>query len=136
MPAGYSSRPLLKKLGISPGMRIALLGAPRGYRVTLGRLPPGVEVRRAARGPLPLIQLFVKRRAELERRLPVLLRALSPGGALWISWPKRASGVVTDITEDVVRAAALPIGLVDIKVCAVDDTWSGLKLVRRRTSRQ
>lgn len=132
MAAGYSSRSLTEKLGISPGMRIALLGAPRGYGVTLGRLPRGVKIRKTSRGPVALIQCFVRRRAELERRLPGLLRALAQGGALWISWPKRASGVVTDITEDVVRAVALPIGLVDVKVCAVDETWSGLKLVRRR----
>jgi hypothetical protein len=132
MSSGYSSRSLVEKLGIKPGTRIAVLGAPRGYRATLGRLPTGVTVRTVARGPLSVIQYFVTRRARLEGRLATLLRALAPGGALWISWPKRASGVVTDLTEDTVRAAALRRGLVDVKVCAVDETWSGLKLVRRR----
>lgn len=132
MPSGYSSRSLVEKLGIRPGTRIALLSAPHGYRTTLGRLPAHVEVRIAARGSLPFIHYFVTRRAELRRRVPVLLRALARGGALWISWPKRASGVATDLTEDVIRGIALPIGLVDVKVCAIDDIWSGLKLVRRR----
>lgn len=125
----------MEKLGIAAGMRIALLDAPRGYRRTLGRLPARVVVRKVARGPLPLIQYFVRRRAALEARLPVLIRALAPGGALWVSWPKRTSGVASDLTEDVVRAVALPRGLVDVKVCAVDETWSGLKLVRRRVGR-
>jgi hypothetical protein len=131
MGSGYSPRALVEKLGIKPGTRIAVLDAPRGYRATLGPLPAGVTVRKVARGPLPMIQYFVTRRARLEARLPTLLRALAPGGALWISWPKKASGVTTDMTEDMIRAVALPSGLVDVKVCAIDETWSGLKLVRR-----
>jgi hypothetical protein len=133
--AGYSHRSLVEKLGIKPQSRIALLGAPRGYRRTLGALPPGVRVAAAARGPLPFIQFFTRHRAELARRFPALVRALAPDGALWVSWPKRSSGVATDMSEDAVRAVALPAGLVDIKVCAVDEVWSGLKLVRRLKNR-
>ena len=133
--AGYSGTPLVDKLGIKPGTRIAIVNAPRGYRATLGTLPPGVIVGSTARGPLPFIHFFVKSRDVLETQLPALLRALEPDGSLWISWPKRASGVTTDVTEDVVRAVALPTGLVDVKVAAVDDVWSGLKLVRRRKNR-
>src|SRR5688572_20107890 len=129
--AGYSSRALVDKLGIKPGMRIAIVNAPRGYRKTLGKLPARVTVASATRGAFPLIHCFVVDRAVLERQLQALLRALEPAGALWISWPKKSSGVATDITEDVIRAVALPTGLVDVKVAAVDDVWSGLKLVRR-----
>ena len=135
MPAGYSQRSLVEKLGIKPGTRIAIVNAPREYSKTLGKLPAGVTVAKVARGTLPFIQFFVVERTVLERRLPVLLCALAPAGALWISWPKQASGVATDITEDVVRAVALPTGLVDVKVAAIDEVWSGLKLVRRRNQR-
>jgi hypothetical protein len=135
MPAGYSQRSLVDKLGIKPGMRIAILNAPRGYRTTLGKPPRGVTILSAPRGMLPFIHLFVVSRDVLESRLPALLRALEPAGSLWISWPKKASGVTTDITEDVVRAVALPTGLVDVKVAAVDGVWSGLKLVRRLKNR-
>jgi hypothetical protein len=103
--------------------------------VTLGKVPPGVTVVGQARGALPFILFFVVSRDVLETRLPALLQALEPAGALWISWPKKASGVATDITEDVVRALALPTGLVDVKVAAIDDIWSGLKLVRRLKNR-
>jgi hypothetical protein len=133
--AGYSSRSLVDKLGIKPRTRIAIINPPRGFRVTLGKLPEGVTVASTLRGTLPFIQFFVVSRDLLEGRLPVLLRALEPAGALWISWPKKASGVPTDITEDVVRAVALPTGLVDVKVAAIDDVWSGLKLVRRLENR-
>ena len=129
--AGYSHRSLVEKLGIKPGRRIAIINPPRGFRATLGKLPPAVTITRQARGALPFIHFFVVDRAVLEKRLPALLRALAPAGALWISWPKKASGVATDITEDVVRAVALPTGLVDVKVAAIDEVWSGLKLVRR-----
>src|SRR5574341_1468631 len=135
MPAGYSQRSLVEKLGIKAGMRIAILNAPRGYRTTLGKLPSGVTVASTARGALPFIQFFTVDRALFERQLPALLRALAPDGALWVSWPKKASKVPTDITEDVIRAVALPLHLVDVKVCAVDETWSGLKLVIRKEHR-
>jgi len=133
--AGYSGTPLPQKLGIKPHTRIAILAAPRGYRATLGKLPAGVTVLTAARGTLPLIQFFTTSRRALETRFAGLVRALSPNGALWVSWPKKSAGVATDVTEDVVRAVALPGGLVDVKVCAVDETWSALKLVRRLKDR-
>ena len=133
--AGYSHRSLVDKLGIKAGMRIAILNAPRGFRATLGKLPARVTVAADLRGLLPFIHFFVVSRDVLEGRLPALLRALEPAGALWISWPKKTSGVTTDITEDVVRAIALPTGLVDVKVAAIDDIWSGLKLVRRLSVR-
>ena len=136
MPAGYSQRTLVEKLGVPPGARIAILNAPRGYRATLGTLPAGVRVAATARGQLPFIQFFTTTRKALEGRFGALVRALAPDGALWVSWPKRASGVATDVTEDVVRAVALPTGLVDIKVAAIDDVWSGLKLVRRLNTRR
>lgn len=133
--AGYSGRSLVDKLGIKPRTRIAIINPPRGFRATLGKLPPAVTVIAQPRGVLPFIHLFVVSRDVLESRLPALLRALEPAGSLWISWPKKASGVTTDITEDVVRAVALPTGLVDVKVAAIDDVWSGLKLVRRLENR-
>jgi uncharacterized RDD family membrane protein YckC len=132
---GYSPRSLVQKLGIKPATRIAIVNAPRGYRTTLGKLPPGVRVAAAARGSLPFIQFFTTSRKALEGKFAALVRALASDGALWVSWPKRASGVATDVTEDVVRAVALPRGLVDVKVCAVDEVWSGLKLVRRLKDR-
>ncbi|MGH7521309.1 MAG: DUF3052 domain-containing protein [Gemmatimonadales bacterium] len=133
--AGYSNRPLAAKLGIKPNTRIAILNPPRGFRATLGKLPPGVTVTAQASGVHPFIHFFTVDRAMLEKQLPALLRALAPDGTLWVSWPKKASGVPTDITEDVIRAVALPTGLVDVKVAAVDDVWSGLKLVRRLKNR-
>ena len=136
MTAGYSARSLVDKLGIKPGMRIAIVAAPPGYRSTLGRLPPGVLVATAPRGTLPFIHFFTTKRALLERRYPSLKRALGQDGALWVSWPKKSSGVATDLTEDVIRAVALAGGLVDVKVCAVDEVWSGLKLVRRLRDRR
>ncbi len=136
MSAGYSTRSLVDKLGIQPGTRIAIVGAPRGYRSTLGALPAGVTVASSPRGTLPFIHFFTTKRSLLERRFPSLKKTLAQDGALWVSWPKKASGVATDLTEDVVRDVALAGGLVDVKVCAVDQVWSGLKLVRRRKDRQ
>jgi len=133
--AGYSKRSLVAKLGIKAGTTRAILNPPRGYERTLGRLPPAATGRRRATGSLDFIQFFATGRRELERRFSHLKRALAPAGALWISWPKRASGVPTDLTEDVIRGIALAHGLVDVKVCAVDDVWSGLKLVRRLKDR-
>jgi hypothetical protein len=131
--AGYSGTPLAKKLGIKEGTRLAVLGAPDGF--ALDDLPVGVDARTSARGTSDVILSFHTLRADLATRLPVLMRALDVDGGLWISWPKRTSGVDTDLTEDVVREVALPTGLVDVKVCAVDDTWSGLRLCLRKELR-
>ena len=127
--AGYSGTPLVGKLGIKPGHKLALVAAPAGYLSVLGELPPEAKVVRGAKDPLDFIQLFVKRLSDLEAQLPKCKAAIADNGMVWVSWPKKASGVATDLTEDVIRRVALSIGLVDIKVCAVDDTWSGLKLV-------
>jgi len=136
MTAGYSGTPLPRKLGIKPGQRVALLGAPDGFqRETLGELPEDVGVRRRAGGKADVIVSFHTSRAELERRLPALRAMMEPAAGLWIAWPKRASRIPTDITEDVLREIALPTGLVDNKVCAVDETWSGLRLVIRLRDR-
>jgi hypothetical protein len=133
--AGYSSRSLVDKLGIKDGWRIAILNAPAGYARTLGKLPARLRRARRPSGPLDFVQFFARERRELERRFPVLGRALAPAGMLWISWPKRAAGVATDLTEDVVRTVGLAHGLVDVKVAAVDAVWSGLKFVRRLKDR-
>ncbi len=133
--AGYSGTPLAKKLGIREGDRVAVLGAPAGVRAALEPLPDGVRVTTAARGTLDVIVSFHDRRADLERRIPVLLAALDVDGGIWMAWPKKASGVATDLTEDVQREIWLPLGLVDTKVCAIDDTWSGLRLCWRRELR-
>jgi hypothetical protein len=130
--AGYSGTPLPKKLGIKPGQRLALLGAPHGFEL---ELPDGVSVRRRAGGKADVIVSFHTSRAQLEARLPALRAMMEPAAGLWIAWPKRASKMETDITEDVLREIALPTGLVDNKVCAVDERWSGLRLVIRREHR-
>lgn len=131
--AGYSGTPLAKKLGIKPGHRVGVLDGPDGFVVP--ELPDGVEVRGEARGPLDVVVSFHTERADLEQRLPALMQALDVDGGLWVAWPKRSSGVATDITEDTVREVALPSGLVDNKVCAIDDIWSGLRLVLRKELR-
>ena len=135
MSAGYSGTPLPKKLGIVPGTVVAWPGAPEHFAGLLEPLPDGVRIKARAVAPLDVAVAFVTRRADLVRRLPALQRAIAPAGAAWIAWPKRASGVPTDVTEDVVRELALPRGLVDVKVCAIDETWSGLKLVIRKELR-
>lgn len=134
--AGYSGTPLWKKLGYFDGARALALGAPAGYRSLLV-LPEGMKVtwlRRLERG-VRFVHLFAARASSLRDDLKRLRREIAPEGVVWVSWPKRASGVPTDITEDTIREVALPMGLVDIKVCAVDETWSGLKLMIRRTER-
>jgi hypothetical protein len=134
--AGYSGTPLWKKLGIREGDVVALLDAPEGFAID--DLPPGVDVRRQMSGgedAASVIVSFHPERAGLEADLPTLLDALDVNGGLWIAWPKRASGVPTDMTEDVVREIALPTGMVDNKVCAIDETWSGLRLVLRKELR-
>jgi hypothetical protein len=133
--AGYSGTPLAKKLGIKDGMRLSVLNAPDGYATWLKDLPRTAHIEPTLVRPAAAVHLFAKTRRELERALPRLRLALAPAGFVWVSWPKKASGVATDITEDVIRAVALPLGFVDIKVCAVNDVWSGLKLVIRRSER-
>jgi hypothetical protein len=138
MSAGYSGTPLPKKLGIKAGKRIAFIDAPPAFARALGGLPDGVAPARTTLrgGPLDLVVAFFAERRRLQQRLPRLIAALDPAGALWIAWPKRASRVATDVTEDVVRELALAAGVVDVKVCAIDATWSGLKLVVRRRDRR
>jgi hypothetical protein len=133
--AGYSGTPLAKKLGIKEGHTVALVKAPTGFQTTLEGLPDAVTIRTAARGTNDVVVSFHTRRSDLERRLPTLVGAMDVDGGLWVAWPKKASGVPTDITEDTVREVALPTGLVDNKVCAIDDTWSGLRVVWRREVR-
>jgi hypothetical protein len=133
--AGYSGTPLPKKLGIKAGGRVAFVDAPDLFGATLGDLPDGVEVRSRLRGPLDVIVFFTTSRVRLSRRLDALRGAMAQDGRLWIAWPKKASQVPTDMTEDVVRDVALPTGLVDNKVAAIDETWSGLQLVIRLENR-
>ena len=135
MPAGYSGTPLAKKLGIANGSRATTIDAPTDFRELLAPIPDGVEFRTTLRGRADVIVFFTRSRAKLERRVEIAGRAIFPNGGLWIAWPKRASKIDTDMTEDVVRDVALPLGLVDNKVCAIDDTWSGLRIVWRRELR-
>jgi hypothetical protein len=129
--AGYSGTPLPQKLGIKAGTRLGLFEAPPGFAATLGALPDGVTKTTALKGSLDVAIFFTTSRAALEKRFAALAKAIAPAGALWISWPKKASGKKTDLDENVVRAVGLDGGLVDVKVCAVDETWSGLKFVVR-----
>ncbi|MEU4220614.1 DUF3052 domain-containing protein [Actinoplanes sp. NPDC026623] len=135
--AGYSDTPLHRKLGIKPGHRVTLLDAPDGFEATLDGLPGDVVIRHDLSGDAPadVIVLFVTERHELQARLDETRRGMAQEGGFWVAWPKRASKVPTDITDDVVRKLALPTGLVDNKVCAIDGTWSGLRLVIRRANR-
>jgi hypothetical protein len=132
--AGYSKRPLREKLGIAPGQRACLLGAPPGY-VEMLELPPGCAPHARLRGRYDFIQYFARSAAELRRRLPALREALEPDGMLWLSWPKKTSGVASDLDDGVVRREGLAAGLVDVKVCAVDEVWSGLRFVFRQADR-
>lgn len=134
--AGYSGTPLLKKLGIHSGMRVHFRDAPDGYLLQSGLLPDDVRIAKTLQGKLDFIHYFVKERAELESFLSRALEFLEQSGMIWISWPKKASKVPTDITEQTIRDVCLPMGLVDVKVCAVDEIWSGLKLVVRRELRR
>jgi len=135
-PDHGSGTPLPRKLGIKPGHRVLLLRAPDGFEAqTLGELPDGVTVARSARGTADVIVAFFDRRGDLVKRLPTLRERMEPAAGLWIAWPKRSSGVATDLTEDVVRELALATRLVDNKVAAIDDTWSGLRLVIRLADR-
>ncbi len=135
MTAGYSGTPLAKKLGIKEGHVVAVLNGPDHLDLLLDPLPLDVTFRTSARGKADVVLLFTKSRAEFERRIDGLSRMIFPNAMIWICWPKRASKVPTDMSEDVVRDVALPKGLVDVKVCAIDATWSGLKVVWRKELR-
>jgi len=134
-PAGYSGTPLAKKLGITTGTRVLTRGAPEDYRALLAPVPEGVLFQRQLSAATDVIHVFCSRAADLQRQLADLRPRLRPDAALWISWPKKASKVATDITEDTIRVLALPLGFVDVKVCAVTGVWSGLKLVVRKSLR-
>lgn len=133
--AGYSGTPLAKKLGIVPGSIVLTEGTPPGYRVLLGPIPPAVRFVRHLTPQVRVIHLFATSAYALGQRLAALRATMAEDAALWVSWPKKSAKRETDITEDRIRAMALPLGLVDVKVCAVDETWSGLKLVIRRELR-
>ncbi|MBI5168708.1 MAG: DUF3052 domain-containing protein [Candidatus Eisenbacteria bacterium] len=134
-PPGYSGTPLAKKLGIAEGTTVLPMGAPAEYRAWLAPLPEDVAFARAASAKTDVAHVFVTKRAELEKNLKALRAKLRPDVAVWVSWPKKTSRVPTDVTEDVIRAVCLPMGWVDIKVCAVTEVWSGLKLVVRKELR-
>jgi hypothetical protein len=133
---GYSGKPLAQKLGLKPPLTLAAINAPPEYRSWLGDLPVGVDiVSQRPKQRLTAVHLFATKRKALEQELQRLRKELEPSGFVWVSWPKKSSKVETDITEDTIREVALPLGFVDIKVCAVSDVWSGLKLVIRKTER-
>lgn len=132
MSTGYSGKPLVEKLGVKPGSTLVLIGAPEGAERLLEPMPPGVTLRHGNRGRRATTLWFVTSRRELERRFAAVRKAVAEG-TLWMAWPKRSSGVDTDLTEDVIRDLALAVGWVDTKVCAIDETWSGLRLTQRRS---
>jgi hypothetical protein len=135
MSAGYSGTPLARKLGIVEGSTVAAIAEPDEFRALLDPIPLDVDVRTNLRGRVDVVVFFVTRRADLERRIGAAGRSIFPDGGLWVAWPKRAAKVPTDMTEDVVREIALPLGLVDNKVCAISEIWSGLRVVWRRELR-
>ena len=134
-PAGYSGTPLAKKLGFKAPMTVYTVDAPSGYRAWLEGLDPGVDFSTRAARPIDAAHVFVTRKADLAKHAAALRKSLQPAGFVWISWPKKSAKVATDITEDTIREVALPMGFVDVKVCAVTDVWSGLKLVIRKSER-
>jgi hypothetical protein len=134
--SGYSGTPLAQKLGIRAGTRLYLHEPPEHYAHLVTPLPPGVELVERLDAATDIVHVFAVRRTALRAALQRTLKRLRPDAAIWVSWPKKASGVPTDITEDVIREVALPLTLVDIKVCAVDEVWSGLKLVIRKSARK
>jgi hypothetical protein len=129
MAAGYSSTPTAKKLGLKDGHRVCVLNPPKKYSDVIGRLPKDIALTDRLNHPADIVHVFVTRQADLTSRIQLMRKAIAPDGALWVSWPKKASKVPTDVTEDTIRSLALASGLVDVKVCAIDDVWSGLKLV-------
>ena len=135
-PAGYSGTPLPKKLGIKENYRIGLVNAPKSFVPQLGKLPSKTQIVSSLQAPLDLIVCFVDREAKLAQRFPVLAEKLSVNGMIWVAWPKKSSGVKTDLTFDNVQRIGLDCGLVDVKICAIDNTWSGLKFVYRVKDRK
>ena len=135
MTAGYSGTPLARKLSLKDGMRVWWEGMPDGVRAEIEGDGLALDQLNKGEGPVEAAHVFVTSRAALEDAVHRLLPLLAPSGFLWVSWPKKASKVPTDVTEDVIRDVALPVGLVDVKVCAIDATWSGLKLMIRRVNR-
>ena len=134
--SGYSGTPLPQKLGRQPNEHVVLINAPENYAELLGEIPPGIVFSERMKPGARFAHLFSTKRSELQKKLVALRKHLADDGTLWVSWPKKSAGISTDVTEDVIRAVALPLGFVDIKVCAVDETWSGLKLMVRRTNRK
>lgn len=132
---GYSGKPLAAKLGVRPGDRVSLIGAPADFPDALDALPPGVTLVGPRAVAPAMIVLFASSAARLRRDFPVQARRMPDAGMLWVGWPKKSSGVVTDVTESVVREVGLATGLVDVKVCAMTEVWSGLKFVRRLADR-
>ena len=132
---GYSGTPLARKLGIVAGSRVVVVHAPQGYRDWLAPLPEGVRFDARVSAAVDVVHVFVDRRAALQEQLEGLRGRIAPAAAVWVSWPKKAAKVPTDITEDTIRELAIPLGFVDVKVCAVSDVWSGLKLVIRKALR-
>jgi hypothetical protein len=133
--AGYSGKTVVQKLGIKPGFCIFADGAPSAYDKIVGPLPSGVSMQAKANPPLDLVHLFATHAAGLAAKLRGYRKAIAPDGMIWVSWPKKSSGVASDLSDVVVRDTALPLGLVDVKVCAIDDTWSALKFVIPRDQR-
>ncbi len=133
--AGYSGTALVKKLGIRAGETVCVINAPAHYAQLLGKLSEGAVLSQEVSDGVAFVHLFVAKRSTLKTQLKRLRSKLADAGMFWVSWPKKAARVPTDVTEDVIRAEALPLGFVDVKVCAVDETWSGLKLMIRRTER-
>lgn len=133
--SGYSGTPLAKKLGFKEGHRVRVTNAPSNYHKLVRPIPDNVTISSRITTNIDIWHLFTKSFDELQSKLPLLMESINQNGSIWISWPKMSSGVPTSVTEDSIRTAALPLGLVDIKVCAVDETWSGLKLVIRKELR-
>lgn len=133
--AGYSQTPLVKKLGIKDGDSLYVKNSPCDYGCLLGGLPEAAQMTSRMRNNMDFVHLFTRSQKELADFLPKAKAKIKPNGMIWISWPKKASKVATDVSEDVIRAICLPMGLVDVKVCAIDDTWSGLKLMIRKEQR-
>jgi hypothetical protein len=134
--AGYSGTPLPQKLGIKPGLNVVTINAPTNYCRLLGTIPENVTLSDRLKADSSFVHVFIKKRSELQKTLSLLRKKIAHTGTVWVSWPKKSSGVPVDVTEDVIRAVALPLGFVDVKVCAIDETWSGLKLMVRKENRK